>query len=326
MSIGNGSDVNEFIKLMYGSGNGYVELKYNGSTVLSTYGSGATAYGVNAGGSGYYWGGSKLLTKTSDAGTTKSVWDADDNYGVSRAAISAYVAANSGSGSTSPGGSNTQIQYNNAGAFGGTSGLTWDGTNMVFDDNKVSAFGTAGASDSKILWNGTSLFIASSNYHYLTDIAGNTLFNTNSTGVNIPADKTYQMGGVPLPQYVKVSLDNATVKALYETPYTLIAAPGAGKAIVIIPQSCMVRINYSSAAFDTNTEFLFYTYGISKSTPQGAVLKIDYTATKMVQMLTIDNTDETYRENAALMLTTDQDITTGSGTIDLYITYRIITL
>lgn len=30
----------------------------------------------------------------------------------------------------SPGGSNTQIQYNNSGAFGGSSNLTWDGTNF----------------------------------------------------------------------------------------------------------------------------------------------------------------------------------------------------
>ena len=30
-----------------------------------------------------------------------------------------------------PGGSNTQIQFNNAGSFGGSANLTWDGTNFV---------------------------------------------------------------------------------------------------------------------------------------------------------------------------------------------------
>lgn len=35
-----------------------------------------------------------------------------------------------GAGGT-PGGSTTQIQYNNAGAFGGTAGLTWDGTSLA---------------------------------------------------------------------------------------------------------------------------------------------------------------------------------------------------
>ena len=38
----------------------------------------------------------------------------------------------SGSGGGTPGGSTTQIQYNNAGAFAGASGLTTDGTNLTF--------------------------------------------------------------------------------------------------------------------------------------------------------------------------------------------------
>lgn len=36
-----------------------------------------------------------------------------------------------GAGSGTPGGSNTQLQYNNSGAFGGTSGVTFDGTGQV---------------------------------------------------------------------------------------------------------------------------------------------------------------------------------------------------
>lgn len=36
-----------------------------------------------------------------------------------------------GSGTTSPGGSDTQLQYNNAGSFGGISDLTYDGTNLT---------------------------------------------------------------------------------------------------------------------------------------------------------------------------------------------------
>ncbi len=46
----------------------------------------------------------------------------------------------SGSGGGSPGGSNTQMQYNNNGAFGGTSKVTWDNTNsdIVFEGTSVS--------------------------------------------------------------------------------------------------------------------------------------------------------------------------------------------
>jgi hypothetical protein len=50
--------------------------------------------------------------------------------------------------STSPGGSTTEIQFNNSGAFGGSSNLAWDGTNVLIDtegalrlgDNAGSAY------------------------------------------------------------------------------------------------------------------------------------------------------------------------------------------
>lgn len=41
--------------------------------------------------------------------------------------------------SGTPGGSNTQVQYNNAGAFGGISGATSDGTNMTFGSGNLRA-------------------------------------------------------------------------------------------------------------------------------------------------------------------------------------------
>ena len=36
-----------------------------------------------------------------------------------------------GGGATSPGGSDTQVQYNNSGSFGGSSNMTFDGTNLA---------------------------------------------------------------------------------------------------------------------------------------------------------------------------------------------------
>lgn len=49
---------------------------------------------------------------------------------VIRRSIPATVDTSSGGGgSATPGGSNTQLQYNNSGAFAGTSGMVWDATN-----------------------------------------------------------------------------------------------------------------------------------------------------------------------------------------------------
>jgi hypothetical protein len=48
-------------------------------------------------------------------------------------------------GSGTPGGSTTQIQFNNAGAFGGSSGLTWDGTNVLIGSTGAIRLGSSGA-------------------------------------------------------------------------------------------------------------------------------------------------------------------------------------
>jgi hypothetical protein len=51
----------------------------------------------------------------------------------------AYNSPSLGGGSTSPGGSNTQIQYNNAGAFGGVGGFTFNsGTGSILFTPPVS--------------------------------------------------------------------------------------------------------------------------------------------------------------------------------------------
>jgi hypothetical protein len=45
-----------------------------------------------------------------------------------------------------PGGSNTQIQFNSSGSFGGSANLTWDGTNFVIDSEGALRLGDASGS------------------------------------------------------------------------------------------------------------------------------------------------------------------------------------
>jgi hypothetical protein len=47
------------------------------------------------------------------------------------------TAAANGSGGGSPGGSTTQVQFNNAGAFGGSSAFTWDGASITVNSVKI---------------------------------------------------------------------------------------------------------------------------------------------------------------------------------------------
>ena len=41
------------------------------------------------------------------------------------------IGSAGGGGATNPGGSDTQVQYNNSGSFGGSSNMTFDGTNLA---------------------------------------------------------------------------------------------------------------------------------------------------------------------------------------------------
>ena len=81
--------------------------------------------------------------------------------------------------STSPGGSTTQVQFNNAGAFGGSANLTWDGTNVQLgatgalrfadtDSSNYVAFKSPGTVSANVTWtlpatDGTSSQVLSTN-------------------------------------------------------------------------------------------------------------------------------------------------------------------
>lgn len=75
---------------------------------------------------------------------------------------------------TPPGGSTTQVQYNNAGSFGGTSGLTWSGTALSFATNQELQFRATGNR-------------AYSSAADTLDVEGNVTLNLGKTG----ADATF---------------------------------------------------------------------------------------------------------------------------------------
>ena len=110
--------------------------------------------------------------------------------------IKAYVDSQSGT----PGGSNTQIQFNNSNSFGGSSDLTFDGTTFKigegYDSNGLSITSSTG----QIITDGdiqTRSFITSVGYNQITrstDTTGNSDFGarlalkrTGASDGNIPA-------------------------------------------------------------------------------------------------------------------------------------------
>jgi hypothetical protein len=128
-------------------------------------------------------------TISSGGSTTVSIATGSKNYVIvdpsTTSVISAVPAAN-------PGGSNTQIQFNNSGSFGGSANLVWDGTNLNigatgetrFQDTTggqyvgLKAAGTVPSSYTLVLPTATG----TANQVIQTDGSGNLSFATVSGG------------------------------------------------------------------------------------------------------------------------------------------------
>ena len=136
-------------------------------------------------------------TISSGGSTTVSIGTGSKNYVIvdpaTTSVISAVPAAN-------PGGSNTQIQFNNSGSFGGSANLVWDGTNLNigatgearFQDTTggqyvgLKAAGTVASSYTLVLPTATG----TANQVIKTDGSGNLSFATVSGGAAWQAVKS----------------------------------------------------------------------------------------------------------------------------------------
>jgi len=126
-------------------------------------------------------------------------------------------------------------------------------------------------------------------------------------------------GAIAIPQFEVVELTAAEIKALVATPKTMIAAPGAGKALDII--SIFTHLEFVSAAMATSTvtgDFKIDT--VSLATLTSAFIKsaasTNYKSAVGSGIIKV---------NTALTLscqTTEYD--TGDSTMTVYIAYRVI--
>jgi hypothetical protein len=126
--------------------------------------------------------------------------------------------AASGGGGGSPGGSNTQIQFNNSGAFGGSANLTWDGTNVQLgatgalrfadtDSSNYVAFKSPGVVSANVTWTLPA-----------TDGSASQVLSTNGSGT-----LSWASSGAATVANGCIYLNNLTISA----SYTIAASQGA---------------------------------------------------------------------------------------------------
>lgn len=166
----------------------------------------------------------------------------------------------------------------------------------------------------------------------------------NSSGVtitesNVSYVRNLKFNEANIYQTIKVTLTAAQLATGYTVPIQVIAAPGAGK--IIDPISCFAHLRFNSVAYDVpylylnqvaNTALLgcgWNGIGAGASFLQSAADA--FTKFAGVPDDTAYNYTNLYgsiTENTALyaQIGNGLDPTTGDSEIDLYITYRIVTL
>jgi hypothetical protein len=133
------------------------------------------------------------------------------------------------------------------------------------------------------------------------------------------------------PITVKVSLTSAEILALNTTPKTLVPAPGAGK--MIQPIYFMFKLNYNSVAYATNLNLKAYIDDPATRTDADVNFWLNNTANS-VNIVPIDAASGVYSgsivaqiTNAALKLKVETgNPTAGNSTMDVYVTYFVVTL
>jgi hypothetical protein len=226
-------------------------------------------------------------------------------------------------GGGTPGGANTQVQFNDNGAFGADSEFTFSsfskalmartlrGTFNLLTDGYVGIKERA-SKPSSIIGQGNV---------WVKDDTPNTLWFSDDAGGDFQLGVT---GGSS--QQIKVSLTANQIKNLGTTPITAIPAQGVGTYIRVT--SCDAFLNWNSVAFDGNIIYV----GADGSTPYfelGSAFTnlTSQTADSNASGQTkIGNNLNFMAKNTAIVISGTDSVATGDSTIDVYITYEVITL
>ena len=123
---------------------------------------------------------------------------------------------------------------------------------------------------------------------------------------------------------VKTSLTSSDILALNTTPITLVEAQGSGT--IIQPLSIVLSVDYGTAAYATNTTLQIKYQALPGNMTTSTIIS----ATQDTIVRTLPNTTLTFTSlpiNTPLVVdVASGDPTAGDGTLDIYVSYVVITL
>jgi hypothetical protein len=121
----------------------------------------------------------------------------------------------------------------------------------------------------------------------------------------------------------KVSITSAQILDSYTTPIELIPAQGAGTTIEVI--SCTSLFTFNTIAYATNTSAKIF-YDSDTASGVFGTFDLTYSATAYQFFVNGGPSISDIDNNAIIFMTETGNPTAGDGTIDIYLTYRVITL
>lgn len=161
----------------------------------------------------------------------------------------------------------------------------------------------------------------------LTPVNGQIVYNTDNDRYEYWNGAQWLGIGQDLstPLTVKVDLSAADMLALNGTPITLVAAAGSGYALM--PVAAIFRYTYGSVAYTGTYNIVIKNSTASDSEPfmSRTFGAFNSSANRSGPFSTSGNsTSDSLKENDSLVLKADAAISTGDGTLTVWLTYCII--
>ena len=125
-------------------------------------------------------------------------------------------------------------------------------------------------------------------------------------------------------RHAKVSITSAELLALNTTAKELVAAPGVGKVIIV--ESIAYRYNFNTSAYTTVQSLNFTQGGSVLAQISSPELSATASYMKYKPVVTQGTPTNQITENVSLQIQAGSEVTAGDGTMDIYLTYKIVTL